>query len=412
MTACTCERPHGQKWLPVDEAIARLLAQAPAPPPSEWVALDAASGRIVAEPQFARLDSPAWDNSAMDGYALRSADLPAAGGWLPLAGRIAAGEAAAALTAGHAVRIFTGAPLPALADTVVAQEDVQLHAAGVQLPPVKPGQHVRKRAEESSAGALLLSAGRRLRAQDLGLLASQGIDQLPVYRPLRVALLSSGDELREPGQPLAPGQIYNANQQTLANLLQGWGCQLSEMRVMPDSLSQTCEQLLAAAANADVLISSGGVSVGEEDHLKAAVQQLGRLDLWQLAIQPGKPLAFGAVAGTPWIGLPGNPVAVWITALIIARPWLLKAQGRDEPASTGWLMPAAFDWPKAKPRRQFLRARLQTGATGQQVILHPQQGSAMLAAASWADGLADIGANATLGHGDPVRYWPLSELLY
>ncbi|MFN3579642.1 MAG: gephyrin-like molybdotransferase Glp [Pseudomonas sp.] len=412
MTACACERPQGNKWLPVDEAIARLLAQAPTPPPIEWVALDAASGRILAEAQFARLDSPAWDNSAMDGYALRASDLPAEGGWLPLAGRIAAGEAAAALMAGHAVRLFTGAPLPALADTVVAQEDVQLQAGGVQLPPVRVGQHVRKRAEESSAGALLLATGRRLRAQDLGLLASQGIDQLPVYRPLRVALLSSGDELREPGQPLAPGQIYNANQHTLANLLQGWGCYLSEIRVMPDSLSQTCEQLLAAAANADVLISSGGVSVGEEDHLKAAVQQLGRLDLWQLAIQPGKPLAFGEVAGTPWIGLPGNPVAVWITTLIVARPWLLKAQGRDEPAPTAWLMPAAFDWPKAKPRRQFLRARVQADASGQQIILHPQQGSAMLAAASWADGLADIGADATLGHGDPVRYWPLSELLY
>ncbi|WP_339650375.1 gephyrin-like molybdotransferase Glp [Halopseudomonas pelagia] len=412
MSGCDCERPQRHSWLSVDEAIARLLSQTPAAPAVERVVLAAACGRILAEPLLARMDSPAWNNSAMDGYALRAADLPAEGGWLPLAGRSAAGEAAATLTAGHALRIFTGAPLPALADTVVAQEDCQLEAGAVHLPAVRVGQHVRQRAEELRAGAPLLSAGRRLRAHDLGLLASQGIDWVAVHRPLRVALLSSGDELCELGQPLAAGQIYDANRHTLANLLQGWGCEISESRVMPDNLPQTCDQLLAAAANADVLISSGGVSVGEEDHLKAAVRQLGRLDVWQLAIQPGKPLAFGEVAGTPWIGLPGNPVAVWVTALMVARPWLLKAQGRDELAPTGWLMPAAFDWPKAKPRRQFLRARLQPSSAGQEVVVHPHQGSAMLAAASWADGLADIGAGATLGHGDLVRYWPLAELQY
>lgn len=412
MSACDCERSQSQKWLSVDDAVARLLMQAPSSPAAELVQLSAACGRILAAPLVARFDSPAWNNSAMDGYALRAADLPAEGGWLPLAGRIAAGGTATALTSGHALRIFTGAPLPALADTVVAQEDCQVRHGAVHLPSVQVGQHVRRRAEELQAGVVLLNAGRRLRAQDMGLLASQGIDTVLVHRPLRVALLSSGDELREPGQPLAAGQIYNANRHILSNLLQGWGCEISAVHLMPDSLQKTCEHLWAAAANADVLISTGGVSVGEEDHLKAAVSQLGQLDMWRVGIQPGKPLAFGEVAGAPWIGLPGNPVAAWVTALIIARPWLLKAQGRNERATDAWVMPSGFDWSKAKPRRQFLRARLQSTETGQQVHLHPHQGSAMLDAVSWADGLADIPIGATLSRGDPVRYWPLSELLF
>jgi molybdopterin molybdotransferase len=410
MSACDCA---GDALRPVDEAIAELLARAPAPPPVEYVAVGKALGRVLAEPLRAPFEVPAWDNSAMDGYALRAADLPAAGGCLPLAGRIAAGDAASqALPAGHAVRIFTGAPLPPGADTVVAQEHCRLEGGQLWLPPVKGGEHVRKRGEEVAAGALVLAAGQRLRAQELGLLASFGVARVAVYRRLRVGLLSSGNELREPGEVLQPGQIHNANRYSLAGVLESLGLEVHDYEIMADELAASRDALSLAASEWDLLITSGGVSVGEEDHLKQAIRELGELHLWRLAIQPGKPLAFGSVGGKPWIGLPGNPAAALITALVVARPFLLRAQGCLSVLPQPLRMPAGFAWTKPNARRQYLRARLQEQDGQLRVCLHPQQGSAMLTSACWADGLAVIDVGSTLEQGDLLDYLPFGELLH
>lgn len=410
MSACDCA---GDALRPVDEAIAELLARAPAPPPVEYVAVGKALGRVLAEPLRAPFEVPAWDNSAMDGYALRAADLPTAGGCLPLAGRIAAGDAASqALPAGHAVRIFTGAPLPPGADTVVAQEHCRLEGGQLWLPPVKGGEHVRKRGEEVAAGALVLAAGQRLRAQELGLLASFGVARVAVYRRLRVGLLSSGNELREPGEVLQPGQIHNANRYSLAGVLESLGLEVHDYEIMADELAASRDALSLAASEWDLLITSGGVSVGEEDHLKQAIRELGELHLWRLAIQPGKPLAFGSVGGKPWIGLPGNPAAALITALVVARPFLLRAQGCLSVLPQPLRMPAGFAWTKPNARRQYLRARLQEQDGQLRVCLHPQQGSAMLTSACWADGLAVIEVGRTLEQGDLLDYLPFGELLH
>lgn len=409
MSACGCDT-SGLK--PVDEAIEALLARVPALPAVEHVALSDALGRVLAEPLAAPFPVPAWDNSAMDGYALRAADLPAEGGWLPLAGRIAAGDAAdQQLPAGHAVRIFTGAPLPPGADTVVAQEDCQIEAERVHFPGVSLGAHVRRQGEELQAGAPVLEAGKRLRPQELGLLASFGVARVAVYRRLRVGLLSSGNELREPGQPLAPGQIYNSNRYCLLGELRSLGLEVHDYEVLVDDLDASRKALAQAAAEWDILITSGGVSVGEEDHLKQAIRELGELHLWRLAIQPGKPLAFGEVNGKPWIGLPGNPAAALITSLVVARPFLLRAQGCRDVLPTPLRLTAGFAWRKRNNRRQYLRARLEQVDGELRVCLHPRQGSAMLTSASWADGLAIVERERTLEEGETVEYLPFSALL-
>ena len=410
MSGCGCD---GSNLHPVDEVIEHLLSRAPRPPKVEQVALADALGRVLAEDLLAPSDVPAWDNSAMDGYALRARDLPIEGGFLPLAGRIAAGDSGLTpLAPGQAVRIFTGAPLPPGADTVVAQEDCQVEGSGVWLPAAKQGAHVRQRGEELTNGSLLLSAGQRLRPQEIGLLASMGFAQVAVYRPLRVGLLSSGDELREPGEVLQPGQIYNANRFTLGAVLRSLGMQVHDYEVMADDLAASRDALSLAASEWDMLLTSGGVSVGEEDHLKQAIRELGELHLWRLAIQPGKPLAFGEVGGKPWLGLPGNPAAALITALIVARPFLLRAQGRVEGLPKALPLPAASSWTLPRPRRQYLRARLQADASGQlQVHLHPRQGSAMLSSACWSDGLAVIEIGQTLQAGEAVSYLSFAELL-
>ncbi len=409
MRACGCDT-HGLR--PVDEAIKALLERLPPLPSVESVPLTEALGRMLAEEVRATFDVPAWDNSAMDGYALRAADLPAQGGWLPLAGRIAAGDAALQpLPGGHLVRIFTGAPLPPGADTVVPQEQCKVEPGRIWLPALELGANVRRQGEELLAGTSVLAAGKRLRPQELGLLASLGYARVAVYRQLRVGLLSSGDELREPGEELSPGQLYNANRYSLLGVLRSLGLAVTDYGVMADDLAETRDTLARAATEQDVLITSGGVSVGEEDHLKQAVRELGDLHLWRLAIQPGKPLAFGEIQGTPWIGLPGNPAAALITALVVARPFLLSAQGGRQVLPQPLRLPAGFAWRKRNVRRQYLRARLETVDGELRVCLHPHQGSAMLTSTCWADGLALVECGHTLEAGEPVEYLPFSVLL-
>ena len=397
--------------MPVDEAIEQLLAQAPPAPPTEVIPLGQAAGRVIAEELFSPLDLPCWDNSAMDGYALRAADVPEQGGYLVLAGRIAAGHSSdVPLQAGQTVRIFTGAPLPPGADSVVPQERCRVYGQRIWCPPLRLGEHVRKRGEEMQRGQRLLRVGQRLRAQEVGLLASAGIPWVKVYRPLRVCLLSSGDELREPGESLAPGQIYNSNRHLVTALLRGWGVEVLDYGVMADALAASRDALILASSECDLLLTTGGVSVGEEDHLKQAIQELGRVDFWRLAIQPGKPLAFGEVAGKPWIGLPGNPSAALITALVVVRPFLLRAQGVERVLPVPVQVPAGFEWPTPNKRRQYLRARLSPGADGQlRAVLHPQQSSAMLTAACWADGLVIVEREQLLLKDAPVPFLSFAE---
>jgi len=397
--------------MPVDEAIEQLLAQAPPAPPTEVIPLGQAAGRVIAEELFSPLDLPCWDNSAMDGYALRAADVPEQGGYLVLAGRIAAGHSSdELLQAGQTVRIFTGAPLPPGADSVVPQERCRVYGQRIWCPPLRLGEHVRKRGEEMQRGQRLLRVGQRLRAQEVGLLASAGIPWVKVYRPLRVCLLSSGDELREPGESLAPGQIYNSNRHLVTALLRGWGVEVLDYGVMADALAASRDALILASSECDLLLTTGGVSVGEEDHLKQAIQELGRVDFWRLAIQPGKPLAFGEVAGKPWIGLPGNPSAALITALVVVRPFLLRAQGVERVLPVPVQVPAGFEWPTPNKRRQYLRARLSPGADGQlRAVLHPQQSSAMLAAACWADGLVIVEREQQVPKGAAVPFLSFAD---
>jgi len=397
--------------MPVDEAIAQLLAQAPPVPSTEVIPLGQAAGRVIAEELFSPLDLPGWDNSAMDGYALRAADVPEQGGYLVLAGRIAAGHSSdVPLQAGQTVRIFTGAPLPPGADSVVPQERCRVYGQRIWCPPLRLGEHVRKRGEELQRGQSLLRVGQRLRAQEVGLLASAGIPWVKVYRPLRVCLLSSGDELREPGESLAPGQIYNSNRHLVTALLRGWGVEVLDYGVMADALAASRDALILASSECDLLLTTGGVSVGEEDHLKQAIQELGRVDFWRLAIQPGKPLAFGEVAGKPWIGLPGNPSAALITTLVVVRPFLLRAQGVERVLPVPIQVPAGFEWPTPNKRRQYLRARLSPGEDGQlRAVLHPQQSSAMLTAACWADGLVIVEREQLLLKDAPVPFLSFAE---
>ena len=408
MSTSVCDSGH---LMPVDEAIATLLAQAPPPPATQVIGLELALGRVIAEELFSPLDLPGFDNSAMDGYALRAEDVPAEGGYLMLAGRIAAGQHSTAnVQAGQAVRLFTGAPLPPGADTVVPQERCRSYGQRIWCPPVRAGEHVRKQGEELRRGQTLIAVGKRLRAQDIGLLASAGIPRLKVYRPLRVCLLSSGNELREPGEALVPGQIYNSNRHALAALLRGWGVEVYDYGVMADELAASRDALALAASECDVLLTSAGVSVGEEDHLKQAIEELGRVDFWRLAIQPGKPLAFGNVAGKPWLGLPGNPSAALITALVVVRPFLLRAQGMERVLPVPIPVPAGFEWLKPNCRRQYLRARLVPGEDGQlRAILHPQQSSAMLTAACWADGLVIVEREQLVARDAPVAFLSFAE---
>ena len=391
--------------LSVDEAVARLREAGSLRVGDEDAPLIDCLGRVLSEDAHARIDVPPADNSAMDGYALRRGDWPGAGQAIPVTQRIAAGHPPHPLAAGTAARIFTGAEVPAGADVVVMQEDCTALAAGVKVRDLpEAGTNIRPRGQDLRAGQLMLSQGQRLRAQDLGLLASQGISRLRVRKRLRVAVMSTGDELLEPGQPQDRGKIFNSNRYTLNGLLRGWGFDVVDLGIAPDREDAISTTMRQAARVADVIISSGGVSVGEEDHVKAAVEKLGSLDLWRISIRPGKPFAFGSVAGTPFLGLPGNPVSVFVTLLILGRPYLFACQG----AAIGVPQPsrclAGFTQP-AGTRETYLRAR--SGADG--LVLFESQSSGVLMSASWGDGLVRQRVGQEIHAGDLVDFLPWSQ---
>lgn len=389
-------------------ALAQLLAQARRAQLTELVNLKQALGRILAHDVIAPLDVPTFDNSAMDGYALHIPNGDLDVNSYQITQRIAAGTVGQALAAGEAARIFTGAPIPPRANAVVMQENCSVVGDQVQLAyPVKLGANIRRAGEDVRHGQVVLSAGQRLNPAMIGLAASLGIAQLMVFAPLRVGLFSTGDELIEPGLPLPVGKIYNSNRYTLFAQLQALGCELLDLGVIPDQFDATVNALSEAAAQSDILITTGGVSVGEEDHVKAAVQYLGELNLWKIAIKPGKPFAYGRIGGADFIGLPGNPVSALVTYLLLVRPFILARQGATQLEPQRLPLQADFELSKAGDRREFFRARV--SASGQ-VSLFPHQGSGVLTSMAWAEGLVDVPAGTTVQRGDTVQFLPLTAL--
>jgi molybdopterin molybdotransferase len=395
--------------LPVDEALARVMASVePVAEIRERPLVDAL-GAVLARDVVSSLAVPGEDNSAMDGYALRAAE---AGRPLPVSQRIPAGHVGEVLEPGTAARIFTGAAVPPGADAVVMQEECTEREGVITVAgDVVPGQNIRPRGQDIAEGATVLSRGRRLRPQDLGLLASIGLDRVSVFRPLRVAILSTGDELVEPGTgELAPGRLYNSNRYTLTGLLRRLGMDVVDGGIVADDAGATGDALARAAAAADCVITSGGVSVGEEDHVRNQVELLGRLDLWKLAIKPGKPLAFGRIADTPFIGLPGNPTSVFVTFCLVARPFLLGLQGAIEPGLPRFRARAAFTVGKPGSRQEYLRVGLRESAGGLEATAFPNQSSGVLSSVSASQGLAVIPPGTVVTEGDAVEVLLLDML--
>ena len=402
--------------LSLEQALQSLLIAAEDGLPDEELAVLDADGRVLAQDIISALQVPPHDNSAMDGYAVRCQDVPDAESVLPVVQRIAAGEAGKPLQPLTAARIFTGAPVPAGADAVVMQEDctvVNACEGGVRINVrPTPGLNIRRSGEDVAKGARVLQKGERLTPAAQGLVASLGLNAVRVSRRPRVALFSTGDELVMPGtvapQDMPPGAIYNSNRFFLAALLRRLGCVVSDLGIVPDNFEATVAALRDAAQGHDLIMTSGGVSVGEEDHIKPAVQQLGSLDLWSIAIKPGKPFAYGLVGDTHFMGLPGNPVSSFVTFLLLVRPFLLRLQGETEVAPKKIATRADFTWARPDKRQEFLRVR--RNAVGG-LDLFPNQSSGVLTSVVWADGLLDNPPGQTIRAGDTVHWLPLAELL-
>jgi molybdopterin molybdotransferase len=396
--------------LAVREALDFLLAAARPVDAIEIVPTLEANGRVLAEGQGSTINVPSKDNTQMDGYAVRAADCISGSATLTVAQRIPAGQVGQFLAPGTAARIFTGAMIPDGADAVVMQEQCEALEAGhvtIKHAP-KPGEWIRRAGEDIVAGAEILPAGTILGSAELGLAASVGLATLPVRRKLKVAVFFTGDELAMPGEPLAPGAIYNSNRFTLRALLENLDCEVVDHGIVPDSLEQTRATLRTAAKGSDVIITSGGVSVGAEDHVKPAVEAEGKLTMWQIAVKPGKPLAFGEVGSAFFLGLPGNPVSSLVTFLLFVRPFILRMQGVVAPAMPrSYPMRADFNWPKADRRNEFLRVRLNANDG---LELFPNQGSGVLTSAVWGEGLVDNPPGQTIAAGDTVRFIPFSHL--
>jgi len=391
-----------------------LLAAALPIAESENVPTQEGNGRVLAVAQVSLIDVPEADNTSMDGYAVRAADCASGNATLTVAQRIPAGHVGQPLQPGTAARIFTGAPIPPGADAVVMQELCEADGDWVTVNHTPaPGEWIRRAGEDIRNGSVILPAGTRLRAQELGLAASVGLAALPVVRRPRVAIFFTGDELVMPGEPLRPGTIYNSNRYLLRALLENLGCTIGDYGIVPDTLDATRRTISKAALGHDLIVTSGGVSVGEEDHIRPAVEAQGRLNMWNIAIKPGKPLALGEIdrAGgtTPFIGLPGNPVSTFILFLLFVKPFILRLQGVQNTAPQAYSMRADFSWAKAGPRNEFLRARINPSGG---LDLFANQSSGVLTSAIWGDGLIDNPPGRTIAPGDTVRFLPFNELLH
>jgi molybdopterin molybdotransferase len=405
----------GGTLLSVDAALALVAERVTPVVGEESVKLADAAGRILAHDLIAAINVPPHANSAVDGYALAHADLlPDRDTVLPVTGRAAAGHPLGrGVERGEAIRIFTGAPMPDGADTVMMQEDCVLAGGEVTLKPgIKQGANRRHAGEDVEQGSVALPAGRRLKPADLGLAASLGHDRLTVRQRLRVALLSTGDEVRDPGNTLPPGAIYDANRIMLASLLQGLGCRVSDLGIRPDREAALADTLIAAAKEHDLIVTSGGVSTGEEDHVRAAIERLGRLDFWRLAIKPGRPVALGQVKGVPLIGLPGNPVAAALTFAILGRPLILRLAGAAAEAPALFRVRAEFAYKKRPGRREYVRASLQRDGDTVTAHKYPKDGAGILSSIVRSDGFVVIDEAADgLAPGAMVDFLPYAEVI-
>jgi len=407
-TADCCSTPG---LISVEQAIDKIISQAVPVEQTETVDILDALNRVLAEDLSSTIDVPGYDNSAMDGYAVYSEDCQVTGSDLPISQRIPAGQVGIPLERGTAARIFTGAPVPEGADAVVMQELCEQNGDNVIVNTVvKAGSNVRRAGEDIAKGSTVLISGKRLRPQELGLLASVGLAEFKVKRKIKVATFFTGDEIVSPGEPLASGQIYNSNRYTLRGLMQAMDCEIIDLGIVPDTLEATLDVLKKAAAGSDMVITSGGVSVGEEDYVRIALEQLGELSMWRIAMKPGKPVAFGKVGDALFMGLPGNPVSVFVTFLLFARALILKLQGAEECLAKRTSVIADFDWPAVK-RQEYLRVRIVQKDNQAVAQRYPHQGSGVLSSASWADGIVEVFSGREIKKGDTVNYLTFEGLL-
>ncbi len=391
---------------PVDEVIAHLLDKVTPLTETRTVKLEDALGHYLASDITSSIDVPPAANSAMDGYAVISAEISEAELY-DISARIPAGSVGEAIVAGTIVRIFTGAQIPPGADAVVIQENTERVGDQVRINVVPDrGENIRPQGQDISAGSIILKRGKRLQPQDLSLAASVGKSQVEIFRPLKVSILSTGDELVDPPGPTGPGQIYNSNRFALAGMLQDLGMEVVDLGIVADTLEATEEALRAGAEQSDCIVSTGGVSVGEEDYVKDVVERLGSLDIWRIAIKPGKPLAFGDVMGTPFFGLPGNPVSTFITFAIVARPYLIAYQGGSEIQATCYSGEAEFGH-KAGSRREYLRVQTYLEDGRVKLRKFPTQGSGVMSSVSWANALAEIEVGQSVIPGDQLKFLSL-----
>lgn len=406
----------GEGLLPLDEALARIAGRVHPQGVTETVGLRNALGRVLAEDLVAGRSVPPCDNSAVDGYAVRFADLdPDGDSRLAVVGRAAAGHPLAVpVGAGQAARVFTGAAMPGGADTVFMEEDCRERDGAVIVPPgIKQGANRRKAGEDVAAGDVIVPAGRLLRAQEVGIAASVGLTRLPVHQRLSAAVFSTGDEVRDPGDAAPEGCIFDANRFTVMGMLEALGCTVADLGILPDSRDRISAALNAAAGEHDIIVTSGGVSLGEEDHVGRAVETLGSLYFWRLAIKPGRPIALGQIGATPFVGLPGNPVAAMVTFLRVARPLILRLAGRDDLEPQMFPVSAGFDWRKKEGRREWLRVRLERNGGPMPVARRfPVDGAGILSSMVASDGLVELSEDMTrLEAGTIVDFLPFSELM-
>ena len=410
MTPTDC---YTDSLLSTEDALRQLLQQASPVKETETVNLIEAEGRILAKDIIATIHVPPLDNSAMDGYAANNDDLiNAKGKALPISHRICAGDAISTLEPGHVARIFTGAVIPKGANTVIMQE--HCHVADNTIsdyPAQKDYQNIRHAGEDITSGSCLLKQGHVIQPQEMGLIASIGVATIEVYRKLKVAIFFTGDELIETGLAAPAGKIYNSNRYTLTGLLKRLGCEINDLGIIEDTLSATRNAMTLAAKNADLVITSGGVSVGEEDHVRAALKDIGSLTMWRVKMKPGKPIAYGNINGTPFLGLPGNPVSTFVTFCLFANPYIKHCQGNTHDTPSGYLIPAAFNRRHKRGRAEYIRVKLRTDNEGRRTLIcFKNQGSGVLTSVSWADGLALIKEDTQVSEGDLLRYFPMNEI--